>query len=75
MIELKDAISKAKDFINDINGRSDDAQVEEAFISTDETYWAVAVSYVGKDANGARITKMVHVDANTGKINGMYSQA
>lgn len=74
MIELKEAIEKAKNFINDISGRSDDAQVEEAFISTDETYSAVAVSYVGKETENARVTKMVHVDSNSGNINGMYKQ-
>jgi len=75
MIELKDAIEKAKTFINDINDTSGDARVEEAFISTDETYWAVAVSYVSRDAENTRVTKMVHVNSDSGKVIGMYNQS
>lgn len=48
MIDLKEAIERAKQFIVELNGETEQFQVEEIMLSEDKKNWIVTVSYYKK---------------------------
>lgn len=49
MIDLKEPIEKAKQFIVELNGEPDNFQVEEVFLSESRKSWFVTLSYYRKN--------------------------
>ncbi len=45
MIDLKEAIEQAKQFIVELNGEPEEFQVEEAVLSEDKKNWHITVSF------------------------------
>jgi hypothetical protein len=48
MIDLKEAIERAKQFIIELNGEPEEFQVEEVMLSDDRKNWLVTISYYKK---------------------------
>jgi hypothetical protein len=45
IMDLKEAIAHAKHYLEDINGKVENPQVEEAVLSQDKKSWSVVLSY------------------------------
>lgn len=86
MIELKDAMKIAKEFIIEINGEQEDFQLEEITMSNDKRNYEVTYSYnkkidnpnqlqlaLGLDARKAY--KRVVIDRESKEVVGMYNWA
>jgi hypothetical protein len=84
MIDLKEAIERAKQFIIELNGEPEQFQVEEIILSEDKKNWLVTVSYFKKIQSpnelqktlgfeGQRVYKRVVIDNKTEEIVGMYN--
>lgn len=82
MIELKEAIERAKQFIAELNGEPEQFQVEEVILSEDKKNWLVTVSYYKKikspnelqktlGLESQRAYKRVVIDSKNEKIIGM----
>lgn len=84
MIDLKEAIEKAKQFIVELNGEAEQFQVEEVFLSEDKKNWFVTLSYYKKidspnslqkalGLENLRTYKRVVIDNDTTDIVGIYN--
>jgi hypothetical protein len=84
MIDLKEAIQRAKQFIIELNGEPEQFQVEEVILSDDKKNWLVTVSYYKKidSPNELQITlgletrrayKRVIIDSENEKVIGMFN--
>lgn len=86
MIELKEAMKIAKNFIIDVNGEQENFQLEEILLSPDKKKWEVTYSYnkkiespnqmqsvLGLDKRKAY--KRVVIDNENKEIIGMYNWA
>ena len=83
MIDLKEAIERAKQFIVELNGETEQFQVEEVLLSEDKKNWFVTVSYYKKihspnelqktlGLEGQRAYKRVVIDSENENVVGMY---
>jgi hypothetical protein len=84
MIDLKEAIERAKQFIAELNGEPEQFQVEEIMLSEDKKNWLVTVSYFKKikspnelqktlGLEGQIAYKRVVVDSENENIVGMLN--
>lgn len=84
MIDLKEAIERAKQFIVELNGETEQVQVEEVILSEDKQNWLVTVSYYKKidspnelqktlGLEVRRVYKRIVIDNKTEEIIGMYN--
>jgi len=84
MIDLKEAIERAKQFIVELNGESEQFQVEEVFLSEDRKSWLVTLSYYKKidspnslqkalGLENLRTYKRVVIDNETEDIIGVFN--
>lgn len=84
MIDLKEAIESAKQFISELNGETEQFQVEEVMLSEDKKNWFVVVSYYKKipspnelqktlGLEGQRAYKRVVIDSENENVVGMYN--
>jgi hypothetical protein len=84
MIDLKEAIERAKQFITELNGEPEHFQVEEVILSDDKQNWLVTVSYYKKidspnelqktlGLDSQRAYKRLVIDNKTEEIVGMYN--
>lgn len=84
MIDLKEAIERAKQFIVELNGEPEKFQIEEVILSEDKKTWLVTVSYYTKidspnelqktlGFEGRKAYKRVIIDSKTEEIVGMYN--
>lgn len=82
MIDLKEAIERAKLFIIELNGKIEEFQIEEVGLSEDKKNWNVTISYLRKidSPNEIQITlgletrrvyKKVVIDSENEKVVGM----
>lgn len=86
MINLKEAMNIAKNFIIDINGEQEALQLEEIILSSDEERWEVTYSYSKKletpnqlqaalGLDRTKSYKRIVIDNKTGNVVGMYNWA
>ena len=86
MIELKEALDIAKNFIVEVNGGQEDFQLEEVGLSDDKKSWQVTYSYYNKiespnqlqaalGLDKKRVYKRVVIDSESKDIIGMYNWA
>lgn len=86
MIELKDAVKKAKDFIVDLYGEPEKIQVEAFNLSDDKKSWNVTYSFWRKaetinqlqsmlGITGSKIYKIIEIDVESGEVIGMKAAA
>lgn len=84
MIDLREAIEKAKQFIAELNGEPEQFQVEEISLSEDKKKWLVTVSYDKKinspnelqktlGLETQRAYKRVVIDNENENVVGMYN--
>ena len=84
MIELKEAIEKAKQFIVELNGETEQFQVEEVFLSENKKNWFVTLSYYKKidspnslqkalGLENLRTYKRVEIDNDTKDVIGIFN--
>jgi hypothetical protein len=84
MIDLKEAIERAKQFIVELNGEPEQFQVEEVILSEDKQNWLVTVSYYKKidspnelqktlGLESRRVYKRIVIDNKTEEIVGLYN--
>lgn len=86
MIDLKEAIERAKEFIVEMNGQPENLQIEEVTLSSDGRSWSVTLSYFKRiqtpnelqtalGLEGTRTYKRVVIDSEDKKIIGMFNWA
>lgn len=84
MIELKEALNIAKQFIIEMSGEKSDFQIEEVALSDDKKNWQVTYSYSEKIENPnslqsalglekRRLYKRIVIDAENKDVIGMYN--
>lgn len=84
MVELKEAIESAKKFIVELNGESEQFQVEEVFLSDNKDKWFVTLSYLKRNDSpnslqkalgleSLRTYKRVVIDNNTKDVIGILN--
>ena len=84
MIDLKEAIARAKQFITELNGEQEQFQVEEVMLSDDKKNWIVTVSYFKKiqfpnelqktlGLDTQRAFKRVIIDSENENVVGMFN--
>ncbi len=84
MIQLKEAIEKAKQFITELNGNLDRFQIEEVILSEDKMKWSVTVSYFRRiqtpnelqktlGLESERVYKRVVIDSENDNVIGMMN--
>lgn len=84
MIDLRGAIERAKQFMVELNGETEQFQIEEVILSEDKQNWLVTVSYYKKidspndlqktlGLEGRRVYKRIVIDNKTEEIIGMKS--
>ncbi len=84
MIDLKEAIERAKQFIVELNGEPEEFQVEEVILSEDKKNWLVTVSYYKKiqfpnelqktlGLENQRAYKKVVIDSENENVIGMLN--
>jgi len=84
MIDLKEAIERAKQFVIELNGELEQFQAEEIILSENKKNWMVTASYFKKiqspnelqktlGLEGQRAYKRVVIDNTTEEIVGMYN--
>ncbi len=82
MIELKDAVEKAKNFIIEFFGESQRIQVEAFTLSDDKKSWNITYSFWRKfepvtqlqsilGITGSKIYKTIEIDIESGNVIGM----
>ena len=82
MIEIKDAIEKAKNSIKEIFEEPEKIQVEAFSLSEDKKLWSVTYSFWQKSEpvsqlqlvlgiSGSKVYKTIEIDAETGEVLGM----
>jgi hypothetical protein len=82
MIDLKEAIEKAKQFIIDLNGEQEKLQLEAAYLSRASNSWNVTYSFWRKEEspnqlqqilgiNSRKIYKTIEIDAESGEVIGI----
>lgn len=82
MIQIKDAIEKAKNSINEIFGEPEKIQVEAFSLSEDKKSWKVTYSFWQRSEpisqlqavlgiTGSKVYKTIEIDAESGDILGM----
>ncbi|MDQ2747191.1 MAG: hypothetical protein M3T96_08035 [Acidobacteriota bacterium] len=82
MIQIKDAIERAKDSINEIFDSPEKLQIEAFVLSDDKKKWNVTYSFWQKSEpisqlqsilgiTGSKVYKMIEIDAESGDIIGM----
>lgn len=86
MIELKEAMQIAKDFIIEMNGEKEDFQLEEVTLSNNGKNWEVTYSYNKKIDNpnqlqaalgflAKRAYKRIVINRESKEVIGMYNWA
>ena len=84
MIDLKEAIERAKEFLKEMNGDLENLEVEEVLLSLDKKNWSVVLSYVKKierptslqtaiGITGKKNYKKLLVDSESKDFIGMYN--
>jgi len=84
MIDLKEAIERAKQFITELNGEPEQFQVEEVFLSEDKKKWVVTISYYTKidtpnnlqkalGFQNLRTYKRIEIDNETKDVVGIFN--
>ncbi len=84
MIDLKEAIERARQFIIELNGQPEQFQVEEIILSDDKKNWLVTVSYLKKISSpnelqktlgleNQRAYKRVVIDSDNENVVGMLN--
>ena len=63
MIDLKEAIERAKQFIVELNGETEQFQVEEVLLSEDKKNWFVTVSYDKKIQSPNELQKTLGLES------------
>lgn len=63
MIDLKEAIERAKQFIVELNGETEQFQVEEVLLSEDKKNWFVTVSYYKKIQSPNELQKTLGLES------------
>ncbi len=82
MIEIKDAVKKAKDFIVELYGEPERIQIEAFNLSDDKKSWNVTYSFWRKaepinqlqralEITGSKVYKTIEIDAEKGDVIGM----
>lgn len=80
MLELEEAIKKAKEYVASIYGGSIDAIVEEVQLTDDRKYWLITLGWENLKKRAtplttitepARIYKVVYVNTDNGEVNKM----
>jgi hypothetical protein len=86
MIDLKEAMEKAKQFIVEMEGEQDDLHLEAALLSNDKKSWSVTYSYRRNIENPndlqkvlgmmvKKIYKKVILDSESKEIIGYYDRS
>jgi hypothetical protein len=84
MINLKEAIERAKELLIEMNGDLENLDVEEVVLSPDKKNWSVVLSYVKKiekptslqtamGITGSKNYKKLLVDSESKDFIGMYN--
>ena len=63
MIDLKEAIERAKQFIIELNGETEQFQVEEVLLSEDKKNWFVTISYYKKIQSPNELQKTLGLES------------
>ena len=82
MIQIKEAIEKAKNSVNDIFGEPEKLQIEAFTLSEDKSSWNIMYSFWQKSEpvsqlqtvlgiTGKRVYKTLEIDAESGDLIGM----
>ncbi|HEV7645894.1 MAG TPA: hypothetical protein VGO50_18285 [Pyrinomonadaceae bacterium] len=85
MIDLKEAIDKAQEFIMQMYGLGEQLQVEEAILSPDKKSWSVTLSYFNKikapnelqkvlGLQGTKEFKRVVIDSENRSVIGLFNK-
>lgn len=82
MIEMKEAMEIAKNFINEVSGRKEGFRLEEAYPDEKKKYWQITYSFIeplsissllqeAAQLNGRRVYRTIQIDNKTGDVIGM----
>ncbi len=82
MIEIKEAMKIAKDFIDNYGGKKEGFHLEEAYLNKEENTWKVTYSFFQKNhplnalqelagIEGRRVYRTIEIDNKNGEVVGM----